>query len=359
MLALGALPASAQTPPSSERVSAVDAAFAEFDSRSSGGCALGVVQDGRFVYKRGYGMANLDWGIPITPSTVFYIGSVSKQFTAAAVALLAGDGTISLDDDIRTFFPELPEYDETVTVRHLIHHTSGIGDTYRVMAANGLDYANRFTPEEGLALLAEQELDFPPGESYRYSNGGYLLLSQLIKRASGMSLKSFAAERIFEPLGMLDTHFHDDLGHVVEGRAMSYVRNPTGGYRQSYLSNFVLTGAGGLYTTVEDLLLWDRNFYDARVGSDDLMRLLHTRGVLDSGEVLPYAFALRHGSYRGLATVGHTGSLMGFKADYTRFPDEGFSIITLCNMGHIVPAVLNRRVADLFLADRFTEPPDQ
>lgn len=336
--------------------SAIDAVFAEWDGVHSVGCALGVVRDGRFLYKRGYGMANLDWGIPITPSTVFYVGSISKQFTAASIALLAREGKLDLDADIHTYLPELIDYGHTVTVRHVIHHVSGVPDMYRVMARNGVSPANVFTREEGLELMARQPLDFPPGERYAYSNGGYFLLSMIVERASGQSLREYADENIFRPLGMLDTHFHDDPGHIVPGRAMSYERRPEGGYRQSYLNNFALPGAGGLYTTVEDLLSWDRSFYDDRLGGPDFMELLHTRGVLNDGETLPYAFALQHGEYRGLKTVGHTGSFMGFKAAYMRFPEQRFSVWTLCNLGAMNPGEFSRRVADLFLAEEFAEP---
>ncbi len=247
------------------------------------------------------------------------------------------------------YLPELREYPWTVTIRHLLHHTAGIPEMYEVMERNGLDWRNRYTPEEGLALMAEQPLGFPPGEQYDYSNGGYFLLAQIVERASGQSLRVFANDRIFEPLGMLDTHFHDDPGHIVEGRAMSYEPGPDGGYRQSYADDFALPGAGGLYTTVEDLLLWDRNFLDDRIGGPDLMQTLHTKGVLNNGTVIPYALALRHGEHRGLEWVGHTGSMMGFKAAYVRFPEQGLSVWTLCNYDPMVPQEYSLRVADVFL----------
>ncbi len=341
-----ALRAQTARPPQAD---AVDAIFAEWSGRNSVGCAVGVALDGRFLYKAGYGSANLDWHVPITASTVFYVGSVSKQFTATAVALLAEDGRLSLDDDIRAYLPELPKYPWTVTIRHLLHHTAGIPDMYEVMERNGLDWRNRYAPEEGLALMAEQPLSFPPGERYEYSNGGYFLLAQIVERASGQSLRAFANDRIFGPLGMLDTHFHDDAGHIVEGRAMSYEPGPDGRYRQSYANDFALPGAGGLYTTVEDLLLWERNLLDDRLGGPALMETLHARGVLNDGSVLPYALALRHGEHRGLEWVGHTGSMMGFKAAYVRFPEQGLGVWTLCNYGPMVPQEYSLRVADVFL----------
>ncbi len=339
----------AQNPPSQE----VDAIFSEFDGPGSVGCALGVAREGDFLYKKGYGYAHLDWDIPITPTTVFYVGSVSKQFTAAAIALLADEGLLSLDDNIRTFLPEMRDYQPPVTIRHLLHHTSGVPDMYRVMSDNGLSTWDRFSREDALELLSRQELDFPAGERYRYSNGGYFALSMIVERASDRTLAQYAHEKIFEPLGMNDTHFHDDPVKIVERRAMSYMPREGGDdpYYQSYQGNFALPGAGGLYTTVEDLLLWDRNFLNNRLGGNDFMDVMHAKGVLNNGDVLDYALAIREDEHRGLRTLGHTGSMMGFKAYYVRYPEQQFSTWVLCNMGEIVPAELGAQVAGLYLAE--------
>lgn len=331
----------------------IDAVFADFDRPGSVGCALGVARGGEFLYKKGYGHANLDWDIPITPTTVFYVGSVSKQFTAATIALLAHDGLLSLDNNIREFLPEMPDYQPPVTIRHLLHHTSGIPDMYRVMSDNGLTTWNRFSKAEALQLLSQQDLDFPAGERYQYSNGGYFALSMIVERSSGKTLAGYAHEKIFEPLGMNDTHFHDDPVQIVKRRAMSYMPLEEGGdrYYQSYQGNFALPGAGGLYTTVEDLLLWDRNFFENSLGGPDFLEVMHTKGMLNNGEVLDYALAIREAEHRGLRTLGHTGSMMGFKAYYVRYPEQQFSTWVLCNMGEIVPAELGSRVAELYLSD--------
>ena len=329
--------------------SAIDAVFAEFDRPASVGCALGVAHGGKLIYKKGYGNANLDWNIPMSPTTVVYVGSISKQFTAAAIALLAAEEKLDLDDDVRKHLPEMPERQPAVTVRQLVHHTSGVPDMYKVMRANGLTTWDRFSREEALGLLAVQELDFPAGERYRYSNGGYFLLSMIVQRASGKTLREYAHEQLFEPLGMSDTHFHDDPTHVVERRALSYMPSAQGGYQQSYQGNFALPGAGGLYTTVEDLLRWDRNFLDNRLGDASFLEMIHTKGILNNGETLNYAFGIEESEHRGLPTLGHGGSFMGFKAYYVRFPDQRFSTWALCNMGEIVPQDLGLRVAELYL----------
>ena len=351
LLPLTAEAGAAQNPPPQK----IDAIFTEFDHSGSVGCAVGVARNGEFVYKKGYGYANLDWDIPITPSTVFYMGSVSKQFTATAIALLAHEGKLNLDDDIREYLPEMPRRDPPVTIRHVVHHMSGVPDMYRVMGQNGLSTWDRFSRLEALELLAEQELDFGPGEKYQYSNGGYFLLSMVVERASGKSLREYTTEKIFQPLGMNDTHFHDDPVHIVKRRAMSYgtreegEQGVEGEYYQSYQGNFALPGAGGLYSTVEDLLQWDRNYSSNQLGGSDLMDLVHTKGVLNNGEELSYAFAIREGEHRGLTTWGHSGSYMGFKTFYVRYPEQRFSVWVLCNMGEIVPVNYGRQVAELFL----------
>jgi CubicO group peptidase (beta-lactamase class C family) len=332
----------------------VDAIFAEWNTADGPGCSLGVVRDGKFVYQKGYGMANLDYDIANDPRLVYYVGSVSKQFTAAAIALLVLDGRIGLDDDIRKYFPEMPVYSRPVTVRHMVHHTSGLRDIYGIMDLAGKRMEDVFTDAEAIALIASQkETNFTPGSEYLYSNSGYFLLGQLVKRVTGTSLRAFADERIFRPLGMTDTHFHDDPGHIMKRRAMSYEPGPGGrGYRISYVQNFDKIGAGGLYTTLADLLKWDANYYSHTVGGARFQQMVHTRGVLTNGDTLPYAFGNNVERYRGLRITEHAGALMGYKAELLRFPDQRFSTIILCNYGPIDPARLAFAVSEVYLGDR-------
>ena len=278
----------------------------------------------------------------------YYVGSVSKQFTAAAIALLVRDGQIHLDDPVSKYIPEVAHLPR-MTIRQLVHHTGGVRDIYVLMALAGIRMEDVLPEADAINLIARQkELNFAPGSEYLYSNSGYLFLAQIVKRVTGKSLRVFADERIFQPLGMTHTHFHDEPYHVLNNRVISYAP-AEGGYRISYLLNFDKIGAGGLYTTLGDLLKWDQNFYQNKLGAG-FLETIHTRGVRNSGDTLTYAFGLQIDRYRALPVVRHSGSLMGFKADIVRFPDQRFSVITLCNLESINPTALNNQVADLYLA---------
>ena len=330
----------------------VDALFADYDTTRSPGCSVGIVQAGELAFARGYGMANLEHAIPLSSKSVFRIGSTSKQFTAAVILLLAHEGKLGLDDDIRTFLPELPDFGTAVTIRHLIHHTSGYRDYLTLMSLAGEGDADYYTDEDVLRLLARQrQLNFQPGEERLYSNSGYWLLSQVVLRVAERSLREYAAERIFAVLGMRSTHFHDDHTEIVPQRASGYVPSEGAGYEIS-MTTLPMIGDGGVFTSVEDLARWDRNFYEPRVGGEAFLEQMLTRGILNDGETLDYAFGLSHSPYRGLATVSHGGSFVGFRAQMLRFPSERTTIICLCNRGDANPTRLAAQIADIVLENR-------
>lgn len=332
----------------------VDKLFAQWDKPDSPGCALGVIKDGQFIYKRGYGMANLDHSIPLSSSLVFYIASTSKQFAAASIALLARQGKISLDDDIRKYLPEMPQYQRPVTIRQLVHHTSGIRDYLSLMSLAGMRYEDVYSEEEMVALPARQkELNFTPGDEHLYSNSGYFFLSVIVKRASGKSLRQFADEQIFKPLGMNHTHFHDDRNMVVRNRVTSYFPQKEGRFGVHINNNFDKVGDGGLLTTIDDLARWDRNFYDYQVGGKEFVTQLLTPGQLNNGEKLQYAFGLNVSEYKGVKMVSHGGGFFGFRTEMIRVPEQKFSVICLCNLGNVNAGGLARQVADIYLADQF------
>ena len=337
----------------------VDKVFAEWDTTVSPGCALSVIKDGKIIYKRGYGMADLDHDIPINTETVFHVASISKQFTAAAILLLAQEQKLSLDDDVHKYIPELPEFGSRITLRHLIHHTSGLRDQWSLLGLAGWRYSlDLITDDDVLDVMSRQkELNFPPGEKYVYCNTGYTLLAQIVKRVSGQSLREFTASRIFQPLDMKNTHFRDDHAEIVKHIAYGYVNGEGGGGYRLSVTNFDTVGATSLLTTVEDLARWDENFYDPRVGGRELVEQQLQRGKLNSGKELDYASGLVRGKYRGLPTVGHGGADAGYRADLLRFPEQHFSVACLCNKGEIQPGRLTQKVADIYLAEEFKEPP--
>lgn len=336
--------------------SQVDKIFAEYGA-SSPGCALGVVRDGGLVYSKGYGLASLEHGVPLTPQSVFDIGSVAKQFTAASILLLAQDGKLSLDDDVRKFVPEMPDYGTPITLRHLLHHTSGIRDYIALLTLGGINIEDVATQEESLAFIARQKtLVFRPGDEYSYSNSGYFLLSVIVERVSGKTMRAFAQERIFGPLGMTSTQYLDDHTLVIPRRATSYLPRPEGGFLL-VTSDWKQTGDGGILTTVEDLAKWDQNFYDPKVGGPALIEQLETTGVLNSGEKIEYARGLAVDEYRGLRRVSHNGGWMAFVSEMIRFPTERFSVITLCNLGTADMTAMTLQVVDLYLVDRL-QPAD-
>jgi CubicO group peptidase (beta-lactamase class C family) len=352
--ALAPLPAVAQA----VDLARIDALFSEWDRPGSPGCGVAVLHHGETILARGYGSANLDYDVPITPRTSFYLASVSKQFTAAAVALATEQGYLSLDDDVRAWFPELPDYGRVIRVRDLVHHTSGLRDYLALMTLAGMPYGNQWRDADLLALIVRQRaLNFEPGAEYLYSNSGYFLLSELVRRATGLSLRAYADRELFQPLGMHATRFHDDAGEVVRHRAVAYAPGPDGGFRITHLFNFDKVGSGGLYSDLEDLARWDANFYESRIGGDGFLATLHTRGVLTSGDTLDYAFGLRVADYRGARTVDHGGSMMGFRTALLRFPDEHATVITLCNLGTIDPMELARNVAGVVLEGRLGPAP--
>lgn len=336
----------------------VDKVFAKWDSTVSPGCALSVIKDGAIVYKRGYGMADLDHDVPINPGTVFHVASISKQFTAASILLLVKEGKLSLDDDVRKYTPELPDFGERITIRHLIHHTSGLRDQWSLLGLAGWRYSlDLITDDDVLDVMSSQkELNFKPGEKHIYCNTGYTLLAQIVKRVSGKSFREFTTDRIFKPLDMQSTHFRDDHAEIVKHIAYGYVDGDgESSYRLS-VTNFDTVGATSLLTTVEDLAKWDENFYHPRVGGSELVEQQLQRGKLNSGKELDYAFGLVHGKYRGLRTVDHGGADAGYRADLLRFPDQHLSMACLCNKGEIQPGELTKKVADIYLADQFKEP---
>jgi CubicO group peptidase (beta-lactamase class C family) len=334
----------------------VDAVFARWNSAETPGCAVGVSRAGTPVLQRAYGMADLEHGIRNTPATIFEAGSVSKQFTAAAVVLLAQQGLLSLDDDVRRYVPELPDHGTPVLIRHMLNHTSGLRDWGSVAAISGWGRSNRtHTHDHVVDILSRQRgLNFTPGHEYSYSNSGYNLAAVIVARVSGMSFAEFSRRHIFEPLGLRNTQWRDDYTRIVPGRSSAYAQRAGGFVIDRPIEN--VHGNGGLLTTVGDLLTWNEALAEGRIGGPDFVRLMHERGMLNDGSQIQYARGITVGSYGGVPEVSHTGSTSGYRAFLARYPDQGVGVALLCNVGAVNPGAVGHEVADIFLGDAVRRP---
>lgn len=346
LLAVLVGPAAAQDP------AALDAIFGRW-SGDKPGCALGVERAGAPATTRAWGLAELEHRVAATPETVYEAGSVSKQFTAAAVLLLADDGRLSLDDDVRRWLPELPDYGRVITIRHMLNHTSGLRDWGALAALEGWPRGSRAMDQARvLQVVARQKaLNFEPGAEWLYSNSGYNLAAIVVERASGASFSDFTRDRLFAPLGMTQTRWRDDFTAVVPGRAAAYALEADGYHLAMPFEN--AHGNGGLLTTVADLLVWNRALSEGRLNLSERLARPGTAG----GHPTHYGLGLERGLYEGRTEIAHAGATGGYRAWLGRYPDAGLSIALLCNAADANPEMLGRQVADLLLPESPEDPP--
>jgi CubicO group peptidase (beta-lactamase class C family) len=335
----------------------VDRVFERWNRSDTPGCVVGVAVEGQPVLVKAYGMANLEYGIRLRPDTVFESGSVAKQFTAAAVALLCQDGKLSLDDPVRKYVPELPDFGTPILIRHFLNHTSGLRSQWPLLGLSGRPTGRTVhTVDEILELVGRmKELNFKPGDEYLYCNTGYTLLGVVVARASGKTFDAFCQERLFKPLGMTHTQWRDDFTEIVPDRATAYGRRGNGTFYTNMSFTDVI-GNGGLLTTVGDLLIWNENLDNPRVGGRALVDQLETRGRLNDGFENEYAQGLVVTAYKGLREISHGGSTAGYQTFLARFPTERLSITVLSNVSASGPGNLAHQVADIFLAGKLKEP---
>jgi CubicO group peptidase (beta-lactamase class C family) len=326
----------------------VDAVFARWNSATPG-CAVAVGVKGRPVLERAYGMADLEREVENAPDTIFEAGSVAKQFTAAAVLLLARDGKLSIDDPVRKYVPELPDYGVPLTIRHMLTHTSGLRDWGSVAGIAGWPRTTRVhTHAHMLDIVSRQKaLNFTPGSAWSYSNTGYNLAAVLVSRVSGQPFADFSRDRIFKPLGMTRTSWRDDFTRVVKHRAIAYQSQADGYHEDMPFEN--VHGNGGLLTTVGDLLRWNENFQSPKIGDAAFVAEQQTPGRFTDGKAHDYAFGLTVGQYRGAREVSHSGSTAGYRAFLTRFPDQHVSVAVLCNAANANPTQYAHAVAEAYL----------
>lgn len=323
----------------------VDQLFAQWNRPDSPGCAVAVMKDGRILYERGYGIADLDHDVKITPATVFHVGSISKQFTAAALLMLVQDGKISLDDPIRKYVPEVPDFGRPITLRELLHHTSGLRDWEELLVFDGWRiYGDVVTEGDVLDIVSRQkDLNFPSGSEFLYSNTGYSLLAQVVARVSGQSLADFTATHIFRPLAMQQTEFRRSHAEPIKNLALGYRQDLDGSFKENE-PNLDTVGCTNLMTTVEDLAHWDENFYTAHVGGAAVLSQMTQPGKLNNGTPIIYGAGL----FLGPGAAEHSGSDGGYAADMIRFPSQHLSVATLCNLVSVDVMDLTHKVAVIY-----------
>ena len=329
----------------------IDSLFTKWNKVNSPGCTVGIVRNDSLIFSKGYGMANLEYAIPNTPATIFHMASVSKQFTAYAIVLLAGQGKLQLDDDVRKWLPWFPDLKEKITIRHLLNHTSGIRDQWQLLAISGTRLDDVITQDQIVKILSQQQaLNFKPGEKYSYSNSGFTMLAEIVKSVSGQTLRAFTDSAIFKPLGMNSTHFHDDYKEIEKNRSYSYDRTDSANFSNSVLS-YSNAGATSLFTNIPDLSKWVMNFYEHKVGTQKDIEQLTQKGKLNSGKELTYALGIAVDTYKGWRQYSHSGGDAGYRTYVSVFPDLKMGFMVFSNLGDFNPGAGVYGMADLFIKD--------
>jgi CubicO group peptidase (beta-lactamase class C family) len=329
-------------------VSRIDNLFQKWDKTSVPGCAIGIVRNDTLIYAKGYGMANLENGIPISPETVFYMASVSKQFTGYSIILLARQGKLTLDDDIRKYLPWIHDFGKTLTIRHLLNHTSGLRDDITLAAITGLGYDGMLTQELAINLIKNQtSLNFDPGERYSYSNSNYVLLAEIVKTASGKSFRSFADSAIFKPLGMVNSQFQDNYAGLIKNRALSYSGTRDNKTLNSF-QNVYTVGDGGLFSNINDMAKWVINLYSPLAGDQKDIEQLTWKGKLNNGKEITYASGIGNSIYNGRIKYSHSGGLAGYRTYVSAFPELKMGFIVFSNDGDFNSSAKANEMADIF-----------
>jgi len=331
--------------------SRIDSLFSQWNKTSSPGCAVGVVSNDSLIFSKGYGMANLEYGVPITPQTIFHIASVSKQFTAYSILLLEKQGKLNLDDDIRKYLNWFPDLKEKITIRNLLNHTSGVRDQWELLAIAGTRLDDVITQDQIIKILAKQQaLNFKPGTDWSYSNSGFTLLAEIVRSVSGQTLRQFADSAIFKPLGMKNTHFHDDYTEIEPNRSYSYFTPQKDHYVNAVLS-YSNVGATSLFTNIDDMSKWIMNFYTPSVGGQKEIQELTEPALVNGGKVRNYAKGIVADSIYGRQRYQHGGGDAGYKTFISVFPEQRMGFIVFSNLGDVDAQRKNEQLAALFIKD--------
>nr|WP_068891103.1 serine hydrolase domain-containing protein [Pedobacter panaciterrae] len=335
-------------------INKVDGLFTKWNTANSPGCVIGIVRNDSLIYAKGYGMANIEYGVPNSPETIYHMASVSKQFTAYSIVLLAKQGKLKLDDDIHKYLPWFPDLKEKITIRNLLNHTSGIRDQWQLLAISGTRLDDVIKQEHIVKVLSKQRaLNFKPGTQYSYSNSGFTMLAEIVKSVSGQTLRQFTDSAIFKPLGMNDTHFHDDYTEVVKNRSYSYYPR-AGGFTNSILS-YSNAGATSLFTNVNDMAKWVMNFYNPKVGTEKDIEALTQKGKFNNGKESDYALGIVNNTFKGWRQYSHNGADAGYRTSVTTFPDLKMGFIVFSNLGDFDANGKSYQLVNLFVKDTTTK----
>ncbi|HUQ67777.1 MAG TPA: serine hydrolase domain-containing protein [Flavitalea sp.] len=323
----------------------------KWNTANSPGCTVGIVKNDSLIFSKGYGMANLEYAVPNEPQTLYHMASVSKQFTAYSIVLLAKQGKLKLDDDIHKWLPWFPDLKEKITIRNLLNHTSGIRDQWQLLAISGTRLDDVITQDQIIKILSKQQgLNFKPGEQYSYSNSGFTMLAEIVKAASGQTLRQFTDSAIFKPLGMINTHFHDDYTEIEKNRSYSYDRKDSSHFANAVLS-YSVAGATSLFTNINDMSKWIMNFFEHKVGDQKDIDMLTQRGKLNNGKELSYALGIANDAWKGWRQYSHSGGDAGYRTHVTVFPDLKMGFIVFSNLGDFNPGEKVYQMADIFIND--------
>jgi CubicO group peptidase (beta-lactamase class C family) len=325
--------------------------FLKWNTANSPGCTVGIVRNDSLIFSKGYGMANLEYAISNEPQTLFHMASVSKQFTAYSIVLLARQGKLKLDDDIHKWLPWFPDLKEKITIRNLLNHTSGIRDQWQLLAISGTRLDDVITQDQIIKILSKQQvLNFKPGDKYSYSNSGFTMLAEIVKAVSGQTLRQFTDSAIFKPLGMTSTHFHDDYTEIEKNRSYSYDRKDSSHFTNAGLS-YSVAGATSLFTNINDMSKWVMNFFDHKVGDQKDIDMLTQKGKLNNGKELSYALGIASDTYNGWRQYSHGGGDAGYRTHVAVFPDLKMGFIVFSNLGDFNPGEKVYAIADFFIKD--------
>ena len=329
----------------------IDNLFLKWNTENSPGCTVGIVRNDSLIFSKGYGMANLEYAILNEPQTPYHMASVSKQFAAYSIVLLARQGKLNLEDDVHKWLPWFPDLKEKITILNLLNHTSGIRDQWQLLAISGTRLDDVITQDQIIKILSKQQaLNFKPGDQYSYSNSGYTMLAEIVKSVSGQTLRQFTDSAIFKPLGMYTTHFHDDYTEIEKNRSYSYDRKDSSHFTNAVLS-YSVAGATSLFSNINDMSKWVMNFYSHKVGDQKDIEMLTQKGKLNSGKKISYALGIENDTWKGWREYSHSGADAGYRTYLTVFPDHKMGFIVFSNLDDFNPGKKAYQMASCFIKD--------